>query len=104
VIAGEQLAADEAWTRLQELLRDAAMEAPQPRQAAMLYTQLRETLIKSDYRPHLPGFLLQCLTIDRFRDFIRLYDPRPAERIAFLDRSFFRRAMHTRDFFADADF
>ena len=104
MIASEELAADEAWTRLQQLLREAATEGPQPRQAAMLYTRLRHALINSDYQPHLPGFVRQCMSIDRFRDFIRLYDSRAGERISFLDRSFSRRAMHTRDFFADADF
>ncbi len=104
MIAGEELAADEAWTRLQELLRSAAVEPVQPRQMATLYTRLRDTLVTSDYRPHLPGFVLQCLTLDRYRDFIRLYHPRPAERIAFLDRSFSARALRTRDFLADADF
>ncbi len=104
MIAGEELAPDEAWVMLQELLRDAAVESVQPRQAATLYTRLREVLLKSAYQPHLPGFMHQCLTLDRFRDFIRLYHPRPAERIAFLDRAFAARAYRARDFFADADF
>ncbi len=102
--AGDELAADEAWVRLQELLHDAAVESVQPRQAATLYTRLREILLKSAYQPHLPGFMIQCLTLDRFRDFIRLYHPRPAERIAFLDRAFAARAYRARDFLADADF
>lgn len=104
MIAGDELAPDEAWIMLQELLRDAAVESVQPRQAATLYTRLRETLLKSTYQPHLPGFMIQCLTLDRFRDFIRLYHPSPAERIAFLDRAFAARAHRARDFLADADF
>lgn len=100
----EELAADEAWARLQELLRAAAVEAVQPRQMSTLYTRLREILLDSAYRPHLPGFMLQCLTLDRFRDFIRLYDPRPAARIDFLDRAFTLRALKARDFLADAEF
>jgi hypothetical protein len=104
VIAGEELAADEAWTRLQELLRAAATQAVQPRQMATLYTRLRETLLKSEYQPYLPGFIVQCLTLDRYRDFIRLYHPDPAERILFLERAFKARASRSRDFLADADF
>ncbi len=104
MIAGDELAADEAWVRLQELLRAAAIEPVLPRQMATLYTSLRETLLKSEYQPHLPGFMLQCLTLDRFRDFIRLYHPRAPERVAFLDRAFSARALRTRDFLADADF
>jgi hypothetical protein len=104
VIAGDELAADEAWIRLQELLRAAAVEPVQPRQMVTLYTRLREILLNSEYRPHLPGFVLACLTLDRFRDFIRLYHPRADERVAFLDRSFSARALRARDFLADADF
>jgi hypothetical protein len=104
VIAGEELAADEAWIRLQELLHTAATDGVLPRQMTTLYTRLRETLLNSEYRPHLPGFIIQCLTLDRFRDFIRLYHPFPDERIAFLERAFLTRRSRTRDFLADADF
>lgn len=104
MIAGDELAAHEAWIRLQELLHEAANEAVMPRQMATLYTRLRELLLKSEYHPHLPGFMLQCLTLDRFRDFIRLYHPRPAERVAFLERAFAARAYRARDFLAEADF
>ena len=102
--AGDELAASEAWRELQELLRAAAVEPVMPRQMATLYTSLRETLLRSEYQPRLPGFMLQCLTLDRFRDFIRLYHPLPAERIAFLDGAFRARTYRASDFLADADF
>lgn len=104
MIARDELAAEEAWTQYQELLRAAATEAVQSRMAATQYTRLRDALMSSDYRPLLPGFVLQCLTLDRFRDFIRLYHPLEAERIGFLDSSFAVRAYRRRDFLADADF
>jgi hypothetical protein len=39
-------------------------------------------------RTALPGFLLQCLTIFRFKDFIQLYSPSVDERIAFVEEAF----------------
>ena len=104
MIARDELAAEEAWTQFQELLHAAATEAVQSRVAATRYTRLRETLLASDYRPLLPGFVLQCLTLDRFRVFIRLYHPLEAERIALLNNSFSIRSYRRRDFLADADF
>ena len=106
-VAGKDLSADEAWSELQELLRFVATQPPH-RHMAALYTTLRDTLLKSDYQRHLPGFMLQCLTLDRYRDFIHLYDPSTEARLDFLSRSFRNRSVRasrpTRDFLADAEF
>jgi len=107
-VAGNDLSADEAWLELQELLRDAASDAPPPRHMAARFTFLRDTLIRSALHPLLPGFMLQCLTLDRFRDFIRLYHPQPEARMDFLKGAFrsrgTRRGRVSRDFLADAEF
>jgi hypothetical protein len=84
----------QALDELQELMRLVATgESPQ-RLAATTYTACRELLLKSELRPLLPGFLHQCLTIYRFKDFIQLYSPGDKERVAFIDDSF--RACDTR--------
>ena len=84
----ETLKPDDALEEMRELLRMAALDGALVRQAAARYTLCRETLLQSAHRPLLPGFLLQCLTIARFQDFIHLLDPRPTVRLAFLDDAF----------------
>jgi hypothetical protein len=80
-----ELTTNEAMVELQALLRLVASgESPQ-RLAATTYTICREILLASELRPILPGFLLQCLTVLRFKDFIQLYSPNVADRIAFID-------------------
>jgi hypothetical protein len=78
----------EALSEMQEILRSAASEGSSARLPAVRYTVCRETLLKSDMRPLLPGFLIQCLTFSRFHDFIRLYHPQVEKRVAFIDSEF----------------
>lgn len=99
----------DALAELQEILRLAAHEGTPQRFAAARYTICRDAVLKSDLRPALPGFLLQCLTFSRFHDFIHLYHPDPAARLAFLDESFRSftsrvRSRPTFDVFGDPDF
>lgn len=84
VTSGE-LTMGAALTELKDLLRLAAAEGPPQRLAATRYTICREALLQSEVRSALPGFLRQCLTLDRFRDFIHLYTPDTHERIAFVN-------------------
>lgn len=77
----------EALAELQEIMNLAALESPLQRLAATRYTVCRDALLQSWLRPVLPGFLLQCLTIARFQDFIHLYDPRPEVRLGFIEES-----------------
>ena len=84
----EALQPADALEEMREILRMAALDGTLVRQAAARYTLCRETLLQSPLRPHLPGFLMQCLTIARFQDFIHLLDPRPTVRLAFLDDAF----------------
>jgi len=108
-VAMQELKSDEALTELKQLMRLAAGEGSPQRLAATTYTVCRETLLQSELRPALPGFLLQCLTIFRFKDFIQLYSPSLSERHAFVDEAF--RACEIRaglrqsfDVFDDPDF
>jgi hypothetical protein len=101
--------ASEALIELQALMRLAASGEPLQRLAATSYTMNRDVLLQSELRPMLPGFLLQCLTIYRFKDFIQLYSPSEQDRIAFVDAAV--TACQTRanirpafDVFAEHDF
>ncbi len=51
---------------------------------AFRYSELRSKLLESELRAKVPGFLFQCGSIERFRDFITLYHPRPESRVAFI--------------------
>lgn len=75
----------DALQEFHEILLLAALDDPPQRIAATRYTECREILLRSELRPVLPGFLLQCMTIDRFRDFIHLYHPRLEARVGFVD-------------------
>ena len=99
----------EALAELQEILRAAAITASLQRVAAARYTICRDIVLKSPLRAALPGFLLQCLTISRFHDFIHLLDPDVGVRLAFLDASFQSsatrfRGKRTFDVFGDPEF
>jgi hypothetical protein len=108
-VASKELTTGEALTELKALMRLMAAEGSPQRLAATTYTNCREALLQSELRPALPGFLLQCLTIFRFKDFIQLYAPNLDDRIAFVDEAF--RACEARaglrptfDVFGDPDF
>lgn len=85
-MAEQHQTATEALNELRELLTLAASEGCSQRLVAVRYTLCRQTLLHSELRPSLPGFLLQCLTFARFQDFIRLYHPRSDKRLAFIER------------------
>ena len=80
--------AADALDEMREITRMAALDTRLVRPSAARYTICRDILLSSQYRPFLPGFLLQCLTIARFQDFIHLLDPRPPVRLDFLDHAF----------------
>ncbi len=74
----------EILRELQDVLFAIASGQPFQRPWAARYSELRTKLLESDLREKVPGFLFQCGSIDRFRDFITLYHPRPESRAAFL--------------------
>ena len=105
---------DEAATRavlaeMEELLREVVSSASPPRTIAVRYTRCRDALLASSSRSMIPGFIVQCVSISKFQDFISLYDPAIDERLTFLRSAFGRgetrlRAVPRRDAFNDFDF
>jgi hypothetical protein len=81
VVEREVTVAD-ALDELTELLCAAAPGVVPRRDAAGRYMICREALLRA--KVALPGFLIQCGSIYKFAEFISLYDPRPAARVAFV--------------------
>ena len=99
----------DALEEMQELLRAASSMSSPHRLAAVRYTLCRATLFEGELRPALPGFLVQCVSIYKFHDFIHLYDPKPEARMAFVDAAFSgcRAMLDTKriyDVFSDPEF
>jgi hypothetical protein len=79
---------------LEELLCGIAGGGTPNRSQANTYSNCRSDLLQSRAKALLPGFLYQCLTVFKFREFINLYDPDPSLRQAFVRRAMERcRAM-----------
>ncbi len=78
----------EALAELQDILRAACAAVAPPRQLAPRYAACRSVLLDSELRAALPGFLTQCVSLQRFCDFIQLLSPNTAHRLAFVERSF----------------
>lgn len=74
-----------ALRELQDLLQAAATGPSPSRTSAVRYAHCRGIVFASELRPLLPGFLVQCGSIERFRDFICLYHSDVASRLAFID-------------------
>lgn len=74
----------------EELLCSIATGVPPDRSAAMRFSRCRSALLESSVKDLLPGFVYQCLSVFRFKDFITLYDPDIALRDAFIRRAFGR--------------
>ena len=79
-------AADAAFDQFAGVTTSIAGGGPLVRVDAVAWLQSRETLLASEYRDVLPGFILQCLSIFKFRDFILLYHPDPRERRRFVEQ------------------
>ncbi len=78
----------EAFEELFDLLRAIAGGRPADRLEAVRYSTCRGVLLAAGATRSLPGFLHQCQSVARFRDFITLYDPGPAERERFVRKAF----------------
>ena len=77
----------QALEEFHELLRVCSHEDTPPRYLAARYQACRMTLMTGELRTYLPGYVRQCVSALRFREFICLYDHDPAERTKFIDRS-----------------
>lgn len=73
---------------LEELLRVVASSGSPPRPSAVRYTQCRDALLASELRAAVPGFVVQCVSIYKFHDFINLYHPDADARVAFIANAF----------------
>lgn len=94
---------------MEALLREVASSASPPRTTAVRYTRYRDRLLASPARAAVPGFVVQCVSIYKFQDFITLLDPGVDARLAFLDMAFSRgqgvlKTERRRDAFNDFDF
>lgn len=94
---------------LEEILRVVATTASPSRPAAVRYTQCRDALLGGEARAALPGFIVQCVSIYKFHDFINLYDADPSARTAFIHAAFNKGAAslqtkRSRDVSRDFDF
>lgn len=96
---------------MEELLRVVATASSPPRPLAVRYTQYRDALLAGEVRAAVPGFVVQCVSIYKFHDFISLYDPDFDARLAFIENAFSRgktsldtRRSSNKDAFRDFDF
>ena len=73
-----------ALEEMQDLLHAVCSASPH-RLSAVRYMHCRTALFESELRDALPGFLVQCVSIFKFHDFIHLSLPKVAARLAFVD-------------------
>jgi len=109
IAAETKLSVNEALEEIEALLLAASSAGSPHRLSAVRYTMCRAALLDSALRPVLPGFLMQCVSLYKFHEFIHLYDPRPDLRAKFIERAFADcrpRAASRRvyDAFGDLDF
>lgn len=81
--------------QLRDILVHVAEGGVLGRQHAVAYLGLRSELLESDLGKLLPGFMYQCVTVMRFKEFISLYDPDAMLRVAFID-TMINRCRHLR--------
>lgn len=94
---------------MEELLRVVATTGSPSRPAAVRYTQYRDALLAGEGRAALPGFVVQCVSVYKFHDFINLYDADASARTAFIENAFSKgkvslEAKRPKDAFRDFDF
>lgn len=77
--------ADDAYEEFEGLMRHLASGVTPNRVEATRWSHCRSLLLDDDYRDRLPGFVIQCGSVFKYRDFISLYDPSVAQRIAFVE-------------------
>jgi len=75
----------EALVEIGEIMLLTASDHVAPRMSAVRYTRCRSALIENGLRSAMPGFLVQCVSLDKFHDFISLLNPDPKVRVAFVE-------------------
>ncbi|HEU0042974.1 hypothetical protein [Sphingomonas sp.] len=76
----------EAFSELAGILDRACAGSLSDRKLAQRYTDCRQTLIGQHERSSVPGFVVQCVSLYRFVEFITLYHPDISQRRAFIAR------------------
>lgn len=109
IVAEAKVVPAQALRDVEAMLRDVGAGLPVSRGAAVRYGECRAALLDSPLRPALPGFLIQCVSLSKFQDFITLYHPMAEARAAFVSEAFFdcRASHHSRrahDAFGDDQF
>jgi hypothetical protein len=104
-----ELTMERAYKDMESILYSVASSPSHYRNFAVHYMRCRSMLLGGEGRSAVPGFLVQCGTSEKFRDFISLYDASVRERHAFIAYALTRcRALYggTRsyDAFDDEDF
>ena len=100
------LSEPQAIDEMLEVLRLAAAIRTPDRALAVRYMDARASLVSGRLRRFVPPFLIQCVSVFKFHDFINLFAPEAPDRIEFVERSFdaCRRAVgfaRRRDVFGD---
>ncbi|HEV2746287.1 MAG TPA: hypothetical protein VGW34_03190 [Allosphingosinicella sp.] len=108
-VAPPALTGERALKDLETILYSVAAAPAHYRNFAVRYMQCREALLNGPHRSALPGFLIQCGTSEKYREFITLYDPTAEARRAFLDQALapcqsLLGVRRSYDDFADFDF
>lgn len=80
----------ELLDEMEAVVRQVARGGPQNRHDASVYLETRAALLASQVAGLLPGFLMQCHSILRLREFLTLYDPEPELRERFMVRAMTR--------------
>jgi hypothetical protein len=77
----------EALKELHDLLTICCEEHGPARYLPPRYQICRASVMNSRLSPYLPGFVRQCVSLFKFRDFICLYDHDPAVRTKFVEEA-----------------
>lgn len=87
----------EVFAQFEGLLTEIAGPLAADRSEAMAYSHCRSLLLNSTYRDTLPGFVVQCMSVFKYREFISLLDPSAAVRQDFVRASLAEcRSLHAR--------
>lgn len=87
VPAAPALTSERAFSDLETILYSIASSPSHYRNFAVHYMRCRTVLLNGPGRSAVPGFLIQCGTSEKFREFITLYDASPKPRHLFLDQA-----------------
>jgi hypothetical protein len=87
-VSSDALTSQQLLEELLELLQSVIRVRGLERSLAVRYMELRASLLSGPLAGDAPPFLLQCVSIFKFHEFISLYAPDAERKMAFIDRSF----------------